>query len=70
MGANGCFKAVSRAIAIALLVAIVSACSTVPGGSQTASSEGHIRSWADWATAPGDAPSEQALTSHQEGQGN
>ena len=64
------FKALSRSAVLALLAATIAACSTAPGQRQTASSEGHIRSWADWSTAPGDVRSEQSLTSYQEGQGN
>jgi hypothetical protein len=48
---NG-LRALPRAIAVALLMTTAVACSTSLGQSQTSSSEGHIRSWADWASVP------------------
>jgi hypothetical protein len=64
------FNILLRAVAAALLMASLAACSSAPGRTQTASSEEHIRSWADWATIPGNVAPEEALISNQSGQGN
>jgi len=63
------FRTLQHCAAAALLATLVAACSTAPGDKQALSSEGHIRSWADWATVPGGIPPQNALISNR-GEGN
>ena len=44
---------VPKLIAVAFLAATVAACATVPEKDQPLSSQGHVRSWADWSAANG-----------------
>ena len=69
MTTNG-FKVLLRAVAAALLMTVVAACSTVPGQSQTTSNGWHTRGWVDAATIPGGVLPDDTLISNEGAQGN